>query len=111
MLRPAVHPGCSRSVIAATQIESELGRDDQLSSEWSERLAHQFFVGEGAIDLSCVEERDSAVYRGVKKVRHLFLVLRRPIGKTHAHASQPDRRNFQITFSKLAFLHCYSLNS
>jgi hypothetical protein len=35
---------------------------------------------------------------------HLLFVTRRAVTEAHAHAAQPDGRDFQITFSKLALL-------
>ncbi len=35
----------------------------------------------------------------------LLLVWRRSVAVTHAHAAEPDSRNFQVAVSKFALLH------
>ena len=62
---------CASSVI---DVESELGGDDDLVAERSERLADEFLVGERAIDLGGVEEGDAALDGCAKQSDHLLLV-------------------------------------
>ena len=38
-------------------------------------------------------------------LNHLQPVTRRAVTEAHAHAAQPDGRDFQMAFSKLALLH------
>src|SRR5579862_7157700 len=75
LLRPTVYTCRSRAIIAAAQIESELGGDHHSALERRKRLAHQFFVGEWTIDLGGVKERDAAVHGGVEKSGHLLLIF------------------------------------
>ena len=47
-------------LLAVHDLEAELGGDDDLVTERREGFAHQFFVGESAIDFSGIEECDAA---------------------------------------------------
>ena len=105
VLRPAVQARRTGPIVAAAQIEPELRGDDHLLAERSERFADEFLVGERAVNLGGVEERDAAFHGGPKQCGHLLFVLGRTVGKTHSHAAQPDGRDFQITVSKFALLH------
>ena len=111
VLRPAVHARRSRPMIAAAQIEPELRGDHHFAAEGRQRLAHELFVDERAVDLGGVEERDAAFHGGVEKRDHLLLVFGRTVGKAHSHAAEPDSRNFQIALSKFALLHCFPLRT
>jgi len=77
----------------------------------AEGFTDKFFVQQGAIDLSGIEECDAPLHGGVQKGNHLVFVLWRPVGPTHSHAAKSDGRYFQIPNSKFAGLHCdYSQN-
>ena len=108
VLRPAVQ--ARRTLHTARieiriEVEPEFGGDHHLLAERSEGFAHEFFVGERAVDFGGVEERDAAFDGGAKKSGHLLLVFGRAVGKAHSHAAEPDGRDFQIAFSKFALLH------
>jgi len=60
MRGPAVQTCRSRPIIAAAQIEPELGGDDHVLAEGSEGFANKLFVQERAVDLGSIEERDAA---------------------------------------------------
>ena len=105
VLRPAVQPRRARPLIAAAQVEPELGGDHHLLAEGSEGLAHEFFVRERAVDLGGVEERDAAFDGRPEQGGHLLLVLGRAVGKAHAHAAEPEGRDFQVAVSEFALLH------
>jgi hypothetical protein len=47
----------------------------------------------------------------MEKIGHLLLVFGRAVGKAHAHAAEPDGRNFQIAFPQFALLGCLSFES
>ena len=51
--------------LSAVEPEAELGRDHQPVALAADRLGHQFLVGERAIDLRGVEERDAQIDRRV----------------------------------------------
>ena len=68
LFRPAM-PLCRR-----IELEPELGGDDHLLAEGSERLAHQLLVRERAVDLGGVEERDAAFDGRPEERDHLLLV-------------------------------------
>ena len=104
VLRPAVEAQPSVPVWANV-LESELGGDHHLLAEGSERFAHQFFVGERAVDFRRIEEGDAAFDGCANQRDHLLLVCRRAVAKAHAHAAEPDGRDFQVAVSKFAFLH------
>ncbi len=108
VLGPTIQAGRSRTIVAATQIESELRGDHHFAVERRNGLAHEFFVDEWTIDLGGVEERDASVHCRMQKVGHLPLIFGRAVGKAHSHAAEPDGRNFQIAFSQFALLHCLS---
>src|SRR2546423_13071661 len=91
-----------------TEVEPELGGDDNLLAEGSERFAHKLFVQERAVNLGGVEKRDAAFHGCPKKRGHLLLVFGRAVRKTHSHAAQSESRNFQVAISKFALLHCFS---
>ena len=74
-------------------------------AERRKRLADEFLVGEGAIDLGCVEEGDAALEGCADDLDHLLLVARRPISIAHAHAAKAESRHFQTTVSKFSLLH------
>ena len=59
VLGPAVQGSPLASVLRIRR-QAELGGDHHLVAERSERFAHEFFVGERAVDFGGVEERDAA---------------------------------------------------
>jgi len=73
-----------------------------LPTERTERFAHEFFVGERAIDLGGIDERDAALDGFPKNVNHLPLGFGWAVGKAHSHAAESDRRNLQIAVGKIA---------
>src|SRR6266568_2176125 len=87
------------------KFEPELRCYHHSPAERSESFAHKFFVSERAVNFSGIEESDAAFHGCPKQRRHLLLVFGWTVGKTHAHAAQPDSRDFQITVSKFALLH------
>src|SRR5208283_1726089 len=94
-------------MIAAAQIETELGGDHHFPTERSKGFADEFFIEEWAVDLGGVKERDAAFHCGMEQFGHLFFVFGRAIRKAHAHAAETDRCNLQIAFSQFARLHCF----
>src|SRR5687768_6109661 len=90
----------------------ELGRDDDLSLEWLERLADQRFVVERAIDLGGVEERHAAIDGLPKEGDHLLpRSRRRSVGHAHAHAAEPDGGNGESIGSQGSLVHCSFLSA
>src|SRR5215472_13557675 len=62
VLWPAIQahePGFS----VGLQFETELGGYHHFATKWSESFAHQFFVGERAVNFSSIEECDAAFDR------------------------------------------------
>src|SRR5262249_12915494 len=107
MLRPAVESYPTRLSVGL-EFESELGGDHDLPTDGSQRLAHEFFVYEWAVNLRSIEESDSAFDGGSKKRAHLPFVFRWAVRSAHSHASEPEGRDFKAAISKFAFLHCFS---
>jgi len=66
---PAVQTSGAGPMIAATQIESELGGDDHPIAVRGEHLADELLVGERAIHLGGVEEGDAAFRGGLEQSR------------------------------------------
>src|ERR1035437_707016 len=90
---------------ARTEVETELGGDDGALSERLQRLAHEFLVGERAIDFGSVEERDAALDRRAGQRDHFRPVRGRATVMVHAHAAQADGRDLKAAVSQLAHLH------
>src|SRR5271155_2197333 len=93
---------------AGINFEAELGGDYHPAAQGSERLAHQFLVSVGAIDLRGVEECD-AQFDGLADQRdHILLVRGRTEAKAHAHAAEAEGGDFQVAVSQFALLHFFS---
>ena len=92
-------------------LETELGGNHDLRTVGSEGFTDEFLVGEWAVGLGGIEESYAAINGGMEKRDHLLLVSRRTIRHAHSHAAEPEGRDFQIAFSKFAFLHCFSLRA
>jgi len=88
-----------------TKVVPKLGGDDDVFLERLQRLAHDLFVGEGAVDLGGVEEGDAAIDRRPDQRDHLGAVGRRAIARAHPHAAEPDRGDFEPALAECAFLH------
>src|ERR1051326_9249983 len=58
VLRTTIKP----SLLAIHNVESELGRNRHLLAQWSNRFADEFFIREGSINFSRVEEGDAALH-------------------------------------------------
>src|ERR1700730_3655659 len=114
VLRPTVQ---ARSTLHPTGIEvrievkPELGGDHYLIAEGSEGFAHELFVYERAVNLGGVKESDAAFHRCAENRGHLLLIFWRAVRKAHAHAAEPDGRDFQVAVSKFALLHLFLLRS
>src|SRR6185369_17040920 len=97
VLRPTVQ--ARRSPLHSPRIdagiETELGGNHHPIAKRRERLTDEFLVDERAIDLRSVEEGYAAFHGCPEKRNHLLLVLGRTVRKTHSHAAEPERRNFQ----------------
>ena len=85
--RPAIE--ASRSI--GFERETELRRDNDLTTERSERLSDELFIDERAVRFGGVEQRDSALDGRSKERRHLLLVARGAVAEAHAHAAKPER--------------------
>jgi len=86
-------------------VEAELGGDDDLVTDGCKRLADQFFIGERPIGLGCIEQRDAALMRCADQVDHLLPVCRWTIEPGHAHAAEPERRDFKAGRPEFACGH------
>ncbi len=91
----AVRPARS----AGTQVEAELGGDNNVFPERCQTLPDQLFVRERAIDLGGIKERDAASHRRSDESDHILLVWREAAMIIHSHAAETDRRNFKTAFS------------
>src|ERR1051326_395877 len=86
-------------------MKAEFGGDDDLLTNRDKRFAHEFFVGEGSIDLGRVEKGHASVHGGPHERNHLLPVSGRTIVDTQAHTTEPESRNLQSTVPKGAILH------
>jgi hypothetical protein len=64
---PAIQTCRSRAMIAATQIETELGGDHYFAMEGSEGFADKLFVRERAVNFGGIEECDAEFHGGTQK--------------------------------------------
>jgi hypothetical protein len=89
MIRPAVQ---NRHTLRGIYpgIEPELGGNHHLPPEGCEGFAHEFLVGERAVNFGRIKEGDAAVHGCPDKRDHFLLVSRRTIAKAHAHAAEPE---------------------
>src|SRR5215216_937353 len=88
-----------------TQVEPEFRGDHHFVTEGRKRLAHKLFVRKGAVYFSSIEEGNAAFHGCADQGDHLLLIFSRAIIRTHAHAAEPESRDFQMAVSKFAFLH------
>jgi hypothetical protein len=72
-----------------------LGGDHDLVTKRFERLANQFLVGVGTIDLSRVEESYAQLHGATEELNHFAAVSSLAVSPTHTHASEAKRRNFE----------------
>src|SRR5216684_9333604 len=96
------------ALLARTRIdvETELGCDHDLLADRGKRLAHQFLVGERAVDFGGVEKCNATLDGRPDQRDSRLLIDRRTVAKAQSHAAEPDGRDFQIAVSKFALLHC-----
>jgi hypothetical protein len=87
-LRPAVHA----ALLARLGIDSEaeLRGNHHPVTEGLQRLANDFLVGEGPIDLGGVEEGDAAFYCRANQRDSLVLTERSGIAEVQPHAAEAD---------------------
>src|SRR3546814_210171 len=94
--------------LLALEPEAEFGRDDQPVALALDRLAEQFLVREGAIDLRGVEEGDAKVDRAVDRARRFVdvggLAIKDVAAPDHRHAADADRGDFEAV-AELAIFH------
>jgi hypothetical protein len=60
------------------------------------------------VDLGGVEEGDAALNGGTNQTDQVLRVWRWPVALAHAHAAEPEGRDFQVADSKLSLLHFLS---
>ena len=85
--RPAVQEAAA---LRPAQVEAELGGDGHLALERLERLANEFLIGEGVIDLGRVEEGDAALDGRAGERDHFIPIRGRAAVMVHPHAAQAD---------------------
>jgi hypothetical protein len=90
---------------AGIDLDPEFRGDHHLPTERRERFSHEFFVCERAVDFGGIKERHAAFDRFTYQSNHFVFVTGRAVGIAHSHATEPDGRDFQIAFTKFAFLH------
>ena len=101
---------------AGIDFETELGGYHDLLADRRQALSDQLFVGEGAVDLGRVEERDTPVDGPAEQSDQVSPVSGRTVGLAHAHAAETDGRDFEAIGlrtcgSQLSLLHAdYSFN-
>jgi len=104
MFGPAIRPAAACAGFKI-DIETELGGKHDLAADRLERFANQFFIRERPVGLGGIEMGDAQIVSRANQLDHFALVGCRPIGRTHAHATEPNGRHFEIAISKFSFLH------
>ena len=90
-------------------VETELRGNDHFVADGLECLAYQLFVGERTVSFSSVEKGDAKIMSGANQLDHLPLVCWRPIGRTHAHATEANSRDLKPTVSENSSDYFFSL--
>src|SRR5881409_3259281 len=67
-------------------------------------FSDQLFVGQRAIDLGRIEERNASIHGRVEQKDHLLPVRNRAVGPAHSHAAEPERRHLEAALPKSARL-------
>ena len=80
--------------VLGVDVEAELGCDHDLIAERSERLADQLLVRVRPVDFGGVEKGDTPRNRRPDQRDSFLLVDRRTVAIAHAHATQPECRDF-----------------
>jgi hypothetical protein len=91
------------------RLEAEFRGDHHLIPKRGQCFAHKFFVAEGTINFSGIEEVDAAFDSGANQRNHFCFFGRRAVAEAHAHAAEAESGDFEIAFAKFAFLHCFLL--
>jgi len=87
------------------KVVTKLGGDDDVFLERLQRLAHDLFVGEGAVDLGGVEEGNAPLYRRSDERDHLLTFRSRATVMVQAHAAEADGRDGKVVIAKLTRPH------
>src|SRR6476646_4247002 len=95
-------------LLAFDDLETELGRNCNLIAKWSKCFANQFFVGEGAVDLGGIKERDATLDGRTDNLNALLFVDGRTVAEAQAHAAESDGGDLQVGFSEFADFHSCS---
>jgi hypothetical protein len=104
VVRPAIQVRPARASRGIGR-EAKFCGNHNLPADRRQCLTNELFVSEGTIDLRCIEEGDTVFHRRSDQRDHFLFICCRAKTETHSHAAEPKRRNFQIAFSKFAFLH------
>jgi len=80
-----------------------LRRERDLVAAAGERTAHQLLVGERAVHVGGVDERDAEVDRPVDdRDRAVVVAVLRGVGPAHAHAAEADRPDADVAVAETA---------
>ncbi len=101
MTRPAVEAVRS----ATLELETELGRNSHLAVKGCQSFAHEFLVGERAVNLSGVEEIDAEFHGAPNHGNHFGFLAGWAEAEAHAHAAEAHRGDLQIAAAKFALLN------
>src|SRR5256886_334844 len=101
VLRPAVH---SPEAAVGTAHVPELRRQDHLRAPARDGAAHELLVGERAVHVRRVQERDPQVERPLNRGDRLGVVAT-AVKLRHPHASQAEGRHLEALPAKRALLH------
>src|ERR1700732_4654889 len=104
-----------RSAIQARRLSilntgPELRGNDHLLAERKKCFAHKFFVDERTVDFCGIEKINAKLHCFADQRYHCAPVRSGAAMVTHAHAAEPNTRNFQVAVPKFALLHFLSFS-
>jgi len=88
------------------EIETKFGGNYDLVANRLQGFAKKILVGEGAVDLSSIEESDAPINGAANQLDHFVPILRGSVREAHAHAAKAERRYFKIAFAEFPLFHC-----
>ena len=106
-LADVVRPAVEAATFSGLWVEAppELGGDDDLVADRTECFTDECLVGERAVDLGGVEERDAEVDGGADQADHRVRVVDGSVVGAHAHAAETERGDLQSSTSERSSLH------
>lgn len=98
----------ARAAAIGIDVKAKLRGNDNMSAHCGKRLTQQRLIGEGAIELRRIEERDTQIDCGTYQRQTRLLLHGTAVFTAQPHATEPESRDFQIAEHALLHweLHC-----